>query len=105
MGKEKAEITQLKIQEFKQEPDGLMALCHYLEKYTLATVVMEATGVNTNPVLHALETYIWPQEKPDFLQSSRGIILAIIQDQDRGDVAEFMDGLFQRGQVAAAVQA
>ncbi len=40
-----AAMEKAALQEFKQLPIGLGDLCHFLEKYLLEIVVMEATGV------------------------------------------------------------
>ncbi len=45
------------LQEFKSNPRGLGALCSFLAKHPLQTIVMEATGVYTVPVKAALEAF------------------------------------------------
>ncbi len=50
-------INKQALQEFKQSPAGLRDMCHFLGKYPLETIVMEATGAYTPPVKAALEAY------------------------------------------------
>jgi transposase len=54
-------ITMVSLQEFKTNPKALGAMVRFLAKYPLQAVVMEATGVYSNPVKVALEQYDgWP---------------------------------------------
>lgn len=58
-------LDKLALQEFKQSPKGLRDMCHFLGKYPLETIVMEATGVYTPPVKIALDSYTgWGMLRP-----------------------------------------
>ncbi len=50
-------ISRVALQEFKNNPRGLESLLKFLAKYSLQTVVMEATGVYSTPVKAALDKF------------------------------------------------
>ena len=59
-------FRKIKTQEFQSNPEGLLALCRFLRKYSLQYIVMESTGVYTPPVYNFLRKYNgWPEPEPD----------------------------------------
>ncbi len=50
-------ISKVSLQEFKTNPKALGAMARFLAKYPLQAVVMEATGVYSDPVKAALEQF------------------------------------------------
>ncbi len=60
-----ARVEKHKIQQFKTTRPGLEALCRFLAGFLLHVIVMEATGVYTNPVADKLATFAgWGGIKP-----------------------------------------